>query len=265
VLTVTEAQLHVWIAAFVFPLARILGLVAAAPVFNNAAVPMRVKLAFGLAVALALAPALPPLPDIAPASWHGLAILLREGLIGIALGFTMRLAFAAIDLAGELMGLQMGLGFAVFYDPQNAAQLPVVAQLAGMLALLVFLALNGHLAMLALLAESFSVLPVSAAALPATGWEILLRWGAAIFAMGVLLALPLVTALLIANISLGILTKAAPQLNLFAVGFPLTLMAGFAMLALTMPYFAPALERVFGQGYEAFGAVMRAGQPASRP
>lgn len=264
-LTVTEAQLHAWIAAFVFPLARILGLVAAAPVFNNAALPMRVKLALGLAVALALAPALPPLPDIAPASWSGLMVLLREGLIGIALGFTMRLAFAAIDLAGELMGLQMGLGFAVFYDPQNAAQLPIVAQLISMLALLIFLALNGHLAILALLAESFTVLPVSAAPFPAAGWETLLRWGATIFSVGVLLALPLIAALLIANISLGVLTKVAPQLNLFAVGFPVTLMAGFAMLALTMPYFAPALERLFEQGYGAVSAVMRAGQPASSP
>jgi flagellar biosynthetic protein FliR len=259
VISVSDAQLNAWLAAFIFPLARILGLVAAAPVFNNAALPMRVKLALGLAVALALAPALPPLPDIAPASWSGLAILLREGLIGIALGFTMRLAFAAIDLAGELMGLQMGLGFAVFYDPQNAAQLPIVAQLIGMLALLIFLALNGHLAMLALLAESFTVLPVSAAPFQAAGWETLLRWGATIFSVGVLLALPLIAALLIANISLGVLTKVAPQLNLFAVGFPVTLIAGFAMLAMTMPYFAPALERVFVQGYGAVSAVMRAG------
>jgi flagellar biosynthetic protein FliR len=257
-LSFTDAQLNAWIAAFVFPLARILGLVAAAPVFNNAALPVRVRLALGLAVALALTPALPPLPDIAPDSWSGLMVLLREGLIGIALGFTMRLAFAAIDLAGELMGLQMGLGFAVFYDPQNATQLPVVAQLIGMLALLIFLALNGHLAMLALLAESFTILPVSAAPFPAAGWEILLRWGATIFSVGMLLALPLIAALLIANISLGVLTKVAPQLNLFAVGFPLTLIAGFAMLALTMPYYAPALEQLFEQGYGAVSAVMRA-------
>lgn len=257
-ISVTDAQLDAWLAAFLFPLARILGLVASAPVFNNAALPTRIKLVTGLAITFALAPALPAFPPVAPASWAGLAILVQQGLIGIALGFTMRLVFAGIDLAGELIGLQMGLGFAVFYDPQNASQLPIVAELAGLLALLIFLAANGHLMLLALLAESFSVLPVGATALRATGWLALLQGGASIFSIGVLLALPLISALLIANIALGVLTKVAPQLNLFAVGFPLTLMAGFIMLALTMPYFAPTLERLFVQGYDAVSAVMHA-------
>ena len=257
-ISVTDAQLEAWIAAFLFPLARILGLIASAPVFNNASLPMRIRLALGLAVTLALAPALPPLPPIAPASWAGLAILLQQGLIGIALGFTLRVVFAGIDLAGEMIGLQMGLGFAVFYDPQNATQMPIVAELAGLLALLIFLALNGHLMTLALLAESFTTLPIGPAPFPAAGWETLLRWSSAIFSIGVMLALPLISALLVANIALGVLTKVAPTLNLFAVGFPVTLMAGFAVLALSMPYFAPALEGLFEQGYGAFRAVMPA-------
>jgi flagellar biosynthetic protein FliR len=259
VISITDAQLDAWIAAFLFPLARILGLIAAAPVFNNAALSMRIKLVTGLAVTLALAPALPPLPAIAPASWTGLVVLAQQGMIGIALGFTLRVVFAGIDLAGELIGLQMGLGFAVFYDPQNASQAPIVAELAGLLALLLFLALNGHLMTLALLAESFTVLPIGLSPFAAEGWGTLLRWATTIFSIGVLLALPLVGALLIANIALGVLTKVAPQLNLFAVGFPVTLTAGFAILALSMPHFAPALERLFEQGYGAVSAVMHAG------
>lgn len=255
----SEAQLNAWLAAFMFPLARVLGLMASAPVFNNASLPMRVKLAAGLAVTLALVPALPPLPRIDPASWAGLAVLLQQGLIGIALGFTMRIVFAGIDLAGELIGLQMGLGFAVFYDPQNAGQSPIVAELAGLLALLIYLALNGHLMTLALLAESFAALPIGLPAFPAAGWETLLRWAGSIFSIGLLLALPIISALLVANIALGVLTKVAPTLNLFAVGFPVTLMAGFAMLALSMPYFAPTLENLFEQGYGALSAVMKAG------
>jgi flagellar biosynthetic protein FliR len=229
-------------------------------VFNNAALPMRIKLVLGLAVTLAVAPALPPLPPIAPASWAGLAVLLQQGLIGIALGFTMRMVFAGIDLAGELIGLQMGLGFAVFYDPQNAAQLPIVAELAGLLALLIFLALNGHLMMLALLAESFSLLPIGTAAFPAAGWETLLRWAGTLFGIGLLLALPLIGTLLVANIALGVLTKVAPTLNLFAVGFPVTLMAGFAVLALSMPHFAPALEGCSARASSALSAVLLAGR-----
>lgn len=257
-ISITDAQLDAWLAAFMFPLARVLGLVATAPVFNNASLPMRVKLMTGLAVTFAVAPMLPPLPQLAPASWAGLAIFLQQGLIGIALGFTMRVVFAGIDLAGELIGLQMGLGFALFYDPQNAGQSPIVAEFVGLLALLFFLALNGHLVMLGLLAESFSVLPVGLSPFPA-GWATLLGWAAAIFSIGVLLALPVIGALLVANIALGVLTKVAPTLNLFAVGFPITLMAGFAMLALTMPYFSPALENLFERGYVAVGAAMRAG------
>ena len=257
-LSVSDAQLEAWIAGFVFPLARVLGLFAAAPVFNNAALPMRVRLVLGLAVTLALAPALPPLPPIAPASWAGLAVLLQQGLIGIALGFTLRIVFAGVDLAGELIGLQMGLGFAVFFDPQHSGQSPIVAELVGLLALLFYLALNGHLMMLALIAESFTVLPIAAAPFTAAGWETLLRWAASLFSIGVLLALPVIGALLVANIALGVLTKVAPTLNLFAVGFPFTLMAGFVMLALSMPYFAPALERLFVQGYGAVSVVMRA-------
>ena len=261
-ISLSDAQLEAWIAAAMFPLARVLGLVAAAPVFNNASLPMRAKLVLGLAATLAVAPVLPPLPPVAPASWAGLAVLLQEGLIGIALGFAMRIVFAGVDLAGELIGLQMGLGFAVFYDPQNSGQSPIVAELVGLLALLFYLAANGHLMMLALLTESFSALPIGLAAFPAAGWETLLRWGTTIFSIGVLLALPLISALLVANIALGVLTKVAPTLNLFAVGFPVTLMAGFAMLALSMPYFAPTLENLFAQGYDAVSAVMRAGVAA---
>lgn len=257
-LSVTEAQLNAWLAAFMFPLARVLGLIAAAPVFNNASVPVRVKLLAGLAVTFAVAPMLPPPPQVEPASWAGLALLLQQGLIGLLLGFTMRIVFAGVDLAGELIGLQMGLGFAVFYDPQNAGQSPVVAEFVGLLALLFFLAFNGHLMVLALLAESFRALPVGVSPFPA-GWETLLRWAAALFSIGVLLALPVIGALLVANIALGVLTKVAPTLNLFAVGFPVTLMAGFAMLALSMPYFAPALENLFERGYGAVSAVMQAG------
>jgi flagellar biosynthetic protein FliR len=260
-LSITDAQLDAWIAAFMFPLARVLGLVATAPVFNNASLPMRVKLVLGMAVTFAVAPTLPPLPQIAPSSWTGLAVFIQQGLIGIALGFTMRIVFAGIDLAGELIGLQMGLGFAVFYDPQYAGQSPIMAELVGLLALLFFLALNGHLMMLALLAESFAVLPIDLSPFPA-GWETLLRWAATIFSIGVLMALPLIGALLVANIALGVLTRVAPTLNLFAVGFPVTLVAGFAMLALSMPYFAPTLEGLFEQGYGAVGALMHAGAPA---
>jgi len=258
-LTFTDAQLNAWLATLLYPLARILGLIATAPVFNNAAIPVNLRLITGIAIALALAPVLPTHAGVDPASWGGLMVLLQQSLIGIALGFTMRVVFAAVDVAGELIGMQMGLSFAVFYDPQNAAQSPVVAEVMGLMALLIFLAVNGHLMMVGLLAQSFDTLPIAGGSIGAHGWRTLTQWAATLFSTGVLMALPMIAALLVTNIALGVLTKAAPQLNLFAVGFPITIVVGFVVLALGMPYFAPTLERAFEMGYEAMNNVMAAG------
>ena len=257
-ITVTSTQLDAWIAVFFFPLARILGLMATAPFFSNAAMPRRIRLLAGLAIALALAPALPPMPAVPAGSWVGLAILAQQVLIGLLMGFALRIAFAAIDIAGELIGLQMGLSFAVFYDPQNAGQTPVLSEFFGLLATLIFLSLNGHLLLLDLLAESFTLWPVSAAPFQAAGLGKLVAGAAMIFVAGVLISLPLVAALLIANIAMGVLARVAPQLNLFAVGFPVTMVAGFSVVGLSLPYFGAALETIFSQGFQLMRGVIHA-------
>lgn len=257
-ITVTSAQLDAWLAAFIFPLARILALLATAPIFNNAAQPVRIRLMTGLVITFALIPALPPMPAIPAGSWIGLAILAQQMLIGILLGFTLRIAFAAIDVAGELIGLQMSLSFAVLYDPQNGGQTPVLSEFLGLFATLLFLAMNGHLLSLSVLAESFRLLPVSATPISAAGFGSFIAWSSTLFAAGVLLALPLIAALLIANLAMGVLARVAPQLNIFAVGFPVTLMSGFTVLMFSVPYFGTALERLFDKSFHAMAAVMRA-------
>lgn len=258
-ISVTSAQLDAWLAAFVFPLARILGLFSSVPIFSNAALPMRIKLVAGFVVTLAIIPALPPMPTIAAGSWLGLAVLAQQVLIGVLLGFSLRIAFAAVDMAGQLIGLEMGLSFAVFYDPMNASQTPVVAEFLSLLAMLIFLALDGHLLTLSLLAQSFSLLPVSTKPLAAASYSTLLAWAATLFSAGLLLSLPLIAALLIANIAMGVLARVAPQLNLFAVGFPVTIVAGFTVILISLPYLGAALERLFAQGFMAMSAIMRAG------
>lgn len=254
----SSAQLDAWIVAVLFPLARIFGLLASAPFFSNAAQPRRIRLATGLVITAALVPVLPPMPAIAPASWVGLAVLAQQVLIGVLMGFTLRIAFAAVDTAGELIGMQMSLSFATFYDPQNAGQTPVLSEFLGLLALLLFLAMNGHLLTLSVLVESFRLLPVSATPISAGGFASLLAWSSTLFSAGLLLALPLIAALLIANLAMGVLARVAPQLNIFAVGFPVTLMAGFFVLMFSVPYLGSALERLFDQTFRALGAVMRA-------
>lgn len=257
-LSFTSAQLDAWITAFLFPLARIFGLLASAPIFNNAAQPQRIRLSAGLVITLAIVPVLPPMPAVPPGSWHGFVILAQQMLIGVLLGFTLRIAFAAIDVAGDLIGMQMSLSFAVFYDPQNAGQSPVLAEFLGLLAMLIFLAMNGHLLTLQVLVESFRLLPITATPFGTGSFASMLAWSSVLFSAGLLLALPLITALLIANLAMGVLARVAPQLNIFAVGFPVTLTAGFIVLMFSIPYFGTAIERLFENAFRAMDAVLRA-------
>ncbi len=257
-LSVTSAQLEGWLALLAFPMARILGFVGAAPVFGNNAVPRRIKLMVGLAITLGLLPVMPSAPPEAIDSWAGILILFQQTLIGIAMGLVLRVVFAALDLMGEIISLQMGLSFATFFDPVAGGQTAVVGEFLTLLATLVFLSLNGHLLMIDALARSFEWLPVSATLPHKGGWLILARFGASIFASGLLMALPIVTALLITNIALGVLTRAAPQLNLFAIGFPITLTVGFGVLLLALSHLAPLLQYFYDAGFTTLADLLRA-------
>ena len=257
-LSVTSAQLEGWLALLAYPMARILGFLGAAPVFGNNAVPRRIKLMVGLAVTLGLMPVVPSVPQAALDSWAGLLLIVQQTLIGIAMGLVLRVVFATLDLMGEIISLQMGLSFATFFDPIAGGQTAVVGEFLTLLATLVLLSLNGHLLMLDALARSFEWLPVSATLPHRGGWMILVRFGASIFASGLLMALPVVTALLITNIALGVLTRAAPQLNLFAIGFPITLTVGFGVLLLTLGHLAPLLQHFYDAGFATLADLLRA-------
>ncbi len=243
----TSIQLESWLVAFMFPLARILALVASSPILGNKQVPVRIKVGFSVFITLVIAPTLGDMPQVEAGSAQGLLILIQQIIIGLAMGFTMRLIFTAVEMAGEFSGLQMGLGFASFYDPLNASFTPVIAQWMSIIASLAFLAMNGHLFMVAGLAESFHTLPIGGM-ISKQGYYDIVLWGGSVFAYGLQLSLPLLAALLITNLALGVLTRAAPQLNLFAVGFPITLGLGFFVLMLFIPYLAPILDRLTQEG-----------------
>jgi flagellar biosynthetic protein FliR len=256
-ISVTSTQLDLWLAALVFPLTRILGLIAAAPLFSNQALPLRVRVALGMVLAIAVVPALPPAQGLVAGSWMGVLALLREAFIGISIGFMMRIVFACVDVAGELVGLQMGLSFATFFDPENAAQTSVLAEFMGLISSLLFLALDGHLMLIRVLVESFQWLPVGGTT-ELKGWGYVAHYGITLFAAGFMIAMPLVAALLITNIALGVLTRAAPQLNLFAVGFPVTLSAGFITLFLSLQTFGPVMRTLYERGFESVALLLRA-------
>ncbi|MCC6535463.1 MAG: flagellar biosynthetic protein FliR [Burkholderiales bacterium] len=246
-ITFSAAQLEQWLAALLWPLTRVLALLAAAPVLGQTRLPVPVRIGLALAVVAALAPSLPAQPPVAPASAAGMLVLATQIVIGLAMGFALRLVFVAVEMAGDLIGLQMGLGFAMFYDPGNIQHTPILGQFMSLLATLVFLAINGHLLIISALAESFHTLPIAAQPPGASFFQVLARHGAIVFVTGLQLALPLIVTMLVVNLALGVLTRSAPQLNIFAVGFPVTLAIGFGALILTLPYFGPLFERTLDQ------------------
>jgi flagellar biosynthetic protein FliR len=258
-ITVTSAEMSVWIAGLLWPLTRILGLIASAPLFGNSSVPARVKIALGVLTALIMAPAIPAAPAVDPMSWAGLLILVQELLIGVAMGFTMRIVFAAIEMAGEVASLTMGLGFASFFDPMTRGRSSAVSQFLALTATMAFLAVDAHLILLAALAESFHTLPISATPMSVGAPYEMARWGAKIFSAGLQLSLPIVAALLITNVALGILTRAAPQLNIFGIGFAISLGVGLLVLSMVLPYLSGPLQTLFNEGIEASRLIPRSG------
>ncbi|MDM0074597.1 flagellar biosynthetic protein FliR [Variovorax sp. J2P1-59] len=250
VFSVTSGQLTAWTVMFLWPFVRMLALVSTAPVFSESWVPRRIKVAIAAMLALVLAPTLGTMPAVPVVSAGGVWIIVQQVLIGAAMGFTMRMVFTAVLAAGEYIGLQMGLSFASFFDPMNGGATMVVARLLNMLAMLIFVAVDGHLMLIATLAESFHTLPIADAPLSGQGWMFLVAGASQIFASGLMLSLPLVTALLTLNLAMGILNRASPQFSIFAVGFPLTLLAGIWMMQLLMPHLGAFLEPRFAAGFE---------------
>jgi flagellar biosynthetic protein FliR len=263
-ISITSAQLHTWIAAFIWPMTRILGLMALAPLYNSGNIPARVKVGLSFLIAMIVAPSVPAMPAMDPMSLPGLLILAQQLVIGLAMGLAMRIAFAAVEMAGTITGLTMGLGFATFFDPQSEGQSSAISQLFALLMIMVYLAANIHLVVLSTLVDSFTTLPISATPFEGDRLKQAVAWGGRIFSSGLQLSLPLITALLITNLALGILTRAAPQLNIFGIGFPITIGAGFVMIALSLPYMTTPLLRLMEEAITTMQQFTAASLPPIR-
>lgn len=246
-LSITSAQIDAWIAVFLWPFLRILALFLADPFFGHRATPRRVRVGFAVILAVVVAPLIPPIPPIPLDSILAWGVAIQQLMVGFILGFSMRLVLAAIDMAGQQMSLGMGFGFATFFDPSNGANTPVIGQLMTNLALLIFLSIGGHLMVISALVESFHILPIGTG-LGNSGFWALAAMGAQIFISGLVLALPVIAVLLIVNVAMGILTRAAPQLNIFAVGFPLMIAAGLIVLLMALPALQGPLIRLWEEG-----------------
>lgn len=244
----TEAQLLAWITPLVWPFIRTLAMFSSMPVFNQRVMPMRVRIGLAGLTAYAVQASLPDMPMVALDSPAALTLILQQLLIGLSLGFAVRIVFTALEYAGELVGLQMGLNYSGFFDPSTGGQGTAVSRLFGTMAALLFVVSNGHLLLINAVAQSFHTFPVGAEPFAFLRLAQPQVWGAEIFRIGLWVALPLITMLLFVNLVLGIISRVASQINIYAVGFPITISIGLVGMLMTLPLmqmpFTLALERM---------------------
>ncbi|QOC21193.1 flagellar biosynthetic protein FliR [Wenzhouxiangella sp. AB-CW3] len=248
---VTESQLLEWLSGFLWPFFRIAGMLMVAPLFSAAFIPVRIRMLLAFTLSLAVVPLLPPPPDVPLFSIEGMLIGVQQVLVGFAAGFLLQLVFDAVVVGIQTVAMSMGLGFAVMVDSQSGVQVPVLSQFHVIIATLLFLAFNGHLLVISMLIDSFTHLPVGPIGLSADSFWILVSWGSNMFAGAVNIALPAATAVLVVNLSIGVISRAAPSLNLFAVGFPITMLTGFVMLMATLPMLQGTLARLIEEAMQA--------------
>lgn len=229
-ITLNIGEISGFVSRMWWPVLRIGGFVLAAPTTSEAAIPRLVKVVLTVSLTFLVAPMAEVPAGLSIFSAAGMLAAVLEVLIGISIGMVVQVAFEALTFAGQSISLSMGLGFATLVDPQRGAQTPVIGQLFVILGTLTYLALNGHLMLIGSLVESFKYMPIGNAHVDKDFLLMVVMWGARVFDSGLLIALPAVIALIIVNLALGVVTRAAPQLNLFGIGFTITVLSGFFVL-----------------------------------
>lgn len=219
-----------------------------APVIGDSQIPVRVRMGLCVVLTLLIAPTLTDMPQIEPFSALGILTILMQLLVGVAIGFMLKMVFAAVVVAGESIATSMGLGFAMINDPGNSAQVPIVSQFYTLFVTLLFLAFNGHHHLIGLVVNSFTYFPVGMLIDSNMLWQ-LVQWSSVMFTGALQMALPALAALLTVNLIMGIMTRTSPQLNLFSIGFPLTIMIGFVVILLTLPMVASIFQGLAEDGF----------------
>jgi len=257
----TPHQLTDWLALLYWPFVRIGSCFMVAPAFGAGTVPARVRVVLAGAITLLIAPLLPAPRAVAAFSGAGCLITVQQVLIGVALGFCLRILFDAVTLGGQMLANSMGLSMAFNIDPLHGsdASTPAIGELYTLLVMLTFLGLNGHLALIEVLVRSFATLPVGSDGLGAAGLATVVGLGSQLFAGALAIALPGVTALLIVNLAFGVMSRAAPAFNLFAIGLPVSLVFGLVIVTVGLPAvqatFMELLERSFASLAQLVGAA----------
>jgi flagellar biosynthetic protein FliR len=248
VVTFTDAQVLAWITPIVWPFLRVLALFGALPVFSQRSVPMRLRVALAFLVAVCAQASLPPMVPIPLDSAPALLAVIQQLVIGFSMGFSVRIVFAAVEFAGELIGLQMGFNFSGFFNPMTGGEATAVSRFFSISVSWLFVVTGGHLLLIAAVMQSFQAFPVGPEPFSFLRTATPQAWGGEIFSLGLWIAMPMVGMLLFINLVMGIISRVAPQMSIFAVGFPITVSVGLVGMLMTLPLmqmpFTMALERM---------------------
>ena len=238
-----------WFYTFLWPFSRISAVLLVAPIFSSTLVTVRTRISLALLLTFLIYP-LYDWPIIDVTSGLGFVLFLQQVLIGVAIGLIMHFAFAAITSAGAFIATSMGLSMAVVADPVNGHQSPVLAQVLLVLATLVFLSIGGHLIIIEMMLDSFRLIPINEFYVNREMLWAILQWSSLIFSGAVMIALPAMVTMLLTNSAMGVISRAAPALNVFAVGFPASLFFGLVMIYLLIPFFGSGMENVWFRCFE---------------
>jgi flagellar biosynthetic protein FliR len=255
-IALTTGQLEAWVAQGFFPFVRIGACLMVAPMFGARYVPTRSRVVLAAALTALVAP-LVPATGIAPFSPAGFVVVVQQLLVGVALGFALQVVFDSLGLAGQLLANSMGLSFAFNVDPLRGSSTAALGQLYIILATLTFLALNGHLALIDVLVNGFTSLPIGTEGLGSEQLWAMVLWGGQLFSGAISIALPGVTALLIVNLAFGVVSRAAPSLNLFAVGFPISLVVGLLVVLAGIGPLTEGVAQLLAQGFDFLRSLSR--------
>ena len=245
----TGTDITSFVGTFMWALFRVAALITAAPVFSSATIPVRIKLGIAIAITLLLVPIIPAVPSIDPFSGEAILVTLNQIIIGVAMGLALQFVFSMFVIGGQIIAYQMGLGFASMVDPQSGTSVPVVSQFYIILITLMFFSLNGHLALVQSVADSFISLPIGSQGISLDGIWSLIIWSSQMYVGAIKIALPAIASILLINFTFAVVTRSAPQFNIFAIGFPVTMVLGFYIIMATLPsvlpHFTHQLEVIF--------------------
>ncbi|WP_319557797.1 flagellar biosynthetic protein FliR [Thiomicrorhabdus sp.] len=244
------SELLQYLGLYFYPFVRIGAMLSIIPLYSLSSVPIRARVIVTALITLAVAPSLALPPPVDPFTWQGVLFIIQQMVIGLAMGLVFLIVFQAFVVAGQMIAMGMGLAFAIMVDPASGSQSPIISRYFTIIVTLLFLAMNGHVLVIQLVVDSFEYMPVGVHILDRESLLRLVEFGSYMFSAGVLVALPAITALLLINVAFGVVTRAAPALNIFAVGFPVTLLTGLVMLSLTTPLILPHLQEMIHRSIE---------------